>query len=150
MLKPKPSKNDIGRFWESVSKSPSGCWLWTGRVTPTGYSTFQYGGRHGRKISGHLFVYETRVGRVPLGTEIDHLCSVRNCVNPAHLEAVTHHENLLRSESTIAGRNLRATHCPHGHEYTEMNTYTDPRGSRRCRQCATEIKRARRGMRAAS
>lgn len=67
---------------------------------------------------------------------IDHLCGVRRCVNPEHLEAVTHRENLLRGTG-FAAVNAAKTHCPHGHEYTPENTYhnPNPNGGRICRTC---------------
>lgn len=61
--------------------------------------------------------------------EIDHTCSNPPCVNPAHLEAVTHEENVRRAVE-------RKTHCVNGHEYTEANTYRHPNGVwRDCRKC---------------
>jgi hypothetical protein len=75
------------------------------------------------------------MGAVPEGLELDHLCRVRGCVNPKHLEPVTHRENLMRGESWSAV-NARKTHCPEGHPYDETNTYIDGKGRRRCRECA--------------
>ena len=79
-----------------------------------------------------LVVYALLVGEIPAGLELDHLCRVRECVNPQHLEAVTHHENMLRS------REATKTHCKHGHEFTPENTYTYQRGvgiQRCCKTC---------------
>jgi hypothetical protein len=89
----------------------TGCWLWTGTVGRYGY------GNSGRQDS-HRLVYERLVGPVPAGLQLDHLCRVRRCVNPGHLEPVTRLENVRRSPHCPGNR---AT-CVHGHPYTETNT----------------------------
>lgn len=128
------------RFWEKVDKTDDGgCWLWTAYTMPNGYGLF--GVRRGKMILAHRFAYQVRVGEIPSGLVIDHLCRVRNCVNPTHLEAVTQWENVLRG---AGGPNGRKTHCPNGHEYTEENVYRRPGypGSRYCRQCRRERSRS--------
>lgn len=90
-------------------------------------------------------MYEHVKGPVPDGLELDHLCRVHNCVNPAHLEAVTHAENVRRGEAGL--HNPEKTHCPNGHAYTEENTLVinDPRGAyRRCKKCHADYERKRR------
>jgi hypothetical protein len=74
------------------------------------------------------------VGKIPEGLQIDHLCRVRECANPAHLEAVTCRENLLRGD-TVTAHNANKTHCVNGHEYTPENTAITRDGCRRCRIC---------------
>jgi len=74
--------------------------------------------------------------------EIDHLCRVRCCVNPDHLEAVTHRENILRG-NTFAAVNAAKTHCPKGHEYTPENTRIHTGGRRQCIACSRAYDRAR-------
>jgi hypothetical protein len=107
----------------------SGCWEWTGAIV-NGYGQAKIGHR----LRGvHRFSYEHHVGPVPAGLEIDHLCKNKRCCNPAHLEAVTHRENVLRGESPSA-KYARATHCKHGHEWTPENTGRDG-SSRRCLTC---------------
>ena len=82
----------------------------------------------------HRFAYETFVGPIPEGLTIDHLCRIRHCVNPEHLEAVTDRVNILRGEG-ISAQHARATHCPQGHPYDLINTYVAPDGDRDCRDC---------------
>lgn len=135
-------------FWDKVSPCPmSGCWLWTGASTGTGYGQVRIGGRKGKCTVAHRHAYTRLVGEVPLGLELDHLCSQRCCVNPHHLQPVTHLENIRRSS------NAQKTHCTHGHEYTPENTVRD-NGHRKCRTCLrardlTEARRARKRKRAA-
>jgi hypothetical protein len=88
------------RFWEKVDKSaPGGCWLWTAATKSHGYGFVAIAKVEGRSIlrQAHRVAYELTHGPIPDGLEIDHLCRVRNCVNPAHLEAVTHSENCRRA-----------------------------------------------------
>jgi hypothetical protein len=94
-----------------------------------GYGAFMVGGRN---VRVHRWAYETLVGPIPDGLVIDHLCRVRNCVNPDHLEPVTHRENIRRGEA--GAWNRVKTHCPQGHEYTPENTrYSGT--TRNCREC---------------
>jgi len=83
--------------------------------------------------SAHRLSYETEIGPIPEGLELDHLCRVRSCVNPLHLEPVTHQENVRRGEGANFWRNK--THCPQGHEYTEENTGISNRNNEKCRYC---------------
>jgi hypothetical protein len=132
-------KTVADRFWPKVQKTPGGCWLWTASLCKgTGYGQFREGGRGSRMRTAHRVAYELLVGPVPAGLQLDHLCRVRRCVNPAHLEPVTNRENQLRGAGFPA-RNAAKTHCAHGHEYTPENTYLHPStGHRRCRACARE------------
>jgi hypothetical protein len=127
------------RFWSKVDKTAS-CWLWTGYVNNHGYGVF---GRHRQTQYVHRFAYERLVGPIPEGLELDHLCRTPSCVNPEHLEAVTHRENSLRSDSPHA-REARQTHCIHGHPFSKSNTYVTKLGKRQCRQCAARRMRERR------
>lgn len=108
------------------------CWVWTGPILPTGYG---YMGTHKGPGRAHLFMWHMTHGAVPDGLELDHLCRVRHCVRPDHLEPVTHRENMLRSPITGPGINARKTHCIHGHEFTPENTYVTKKGQRYCRAC---------------
>ena len=93
------------------------CWLWDGAIQPDGYVRTKVGGRI---TSIHRLSYEFCVGPIPSNLEIDHLCRVRHCFNPDHLEIVTRRENTLRGESPSA-QNARKTHCPRGHPYDAKN-----------------------------
>ena len=123
----------LERLWRSVEKTES-CWLWRG-ATLDGYGILSIDGVC-RRV--HRVTYESEVGEVPPGLVLDHLCRVRHCVNPSHLEPVTIKENVLRGYG-VGATSARRTHCLHGHEYTAENTRvgTTPRGTtyRRCLAC---------------
>lgn len=123
--------NTIKVIMSKVTKT-SDCWLWDGYKDKNGYGLVGVN----NKVKGvHRAVYEMLVGAVPEGFELDHLCKVRNCVNPKHLEPVTKKENCLRSDSPWA-KNARKTHCLNGHIFDELNTYYYGKG-RSCRACSS-------------
>ena len=105
-------------FWSYVEPA-EGCWTWLGKIAK-GY------GRYGR-TGAHRVAYLLRVGPIPEGLEIDHLCRNTACVRPDHLEAVTHEENMRR-------RAASTTECKYGHPFSPENTYTLGR-TRHCRAC---------------
>ena len=82
------------RFWRKVNKTDR-CWLWTGALTGKGYGSFGQT-PPGGSVLAHRFAYIREFGAIPDGLVIDHLCRERRCVNPAHLEAVTNRENVVR------------------------------------------------------
>lgn len=114
------------RFWSKVRVTTDGCWMWTAGTNGRGYGCYYHGKTTKR---AHGVAYETLVGPVPEGKQLDHLCRQRLCANPSHLEPVTNRENTLRGIGTSA-QNARKTHCPRGHPYTGH----DKRG-RRCVVC---------------
>ncbi len=122
----------LERFWPKVEKT-EGCWIWKGADNAKGYGRVVAAGR---TRPAHVIAYELLVGPVPAGLELDHLCRNRGCVNPAHLEAVTHRVNTLRGDTITAAR-ARQTHCVRGHELTEANTYERERLQTGHRQCIT-------------
>lgn len=132
----------VERLMRHVSVSSDGCWLWTGALAGGGYGK---GWSNGRTVLAHRWAYQLLVGAVPEGLELDHLCRVRRCVNPEHLEPVTASVNVLRSTGpAVAGRhNAIKTHCPQGHPYDEANTYISPSGGRSCRTCSAARSAAR-------
>lgn len=124
----------LTRFWRRVEKTPT-CWLWTGSKKHDGYGIFF---TVKKQTTAHRFAYELLRGPIPNGCELDHLCRIRACVNPDHLEPVSHRENCLRGESPSA-HHARKTKCKYGHEFTPANTYrkyeNGKLGGRRCRTC---------------
>lgn len=119
-----------GPEWKRVTISEGGCWLWRG-VTTGGYG---YMDIRGQRFLAHRVAYTLFVGAIPKGKQLDHLCRVRHCINPAHLEVVTSRENVLRGEG-ISAQNARKTHCKNGHPFSAENTRNRPDGRRRCREC---------------
>lgn len=116
------------RFWAKVKVSDRGCWEWTAQIGDKGYARFQLDGRPYR---AHRLAYETLTAPVPGELVLDHLCRVRHCVNPAHLEPVTNRENLRRGEH----RESRKTHCAQGHPFEGENLRISKNGQRMCRTC---------------
>ena len=108
------------RFWKYTKKTYS-CWLWTGTLGPGGYGRLRHSELR-KSVAAHRFAYELLVGPIPEGLQIDHLCRVHGCVNPAHLEPVTGKENQHRGFS-FAGINHRKTHCPRNHPLSGENLY---------------------------
>jgi len=92
--KPRPP---IERTMDRVVFHEDGCWLFTGALKPNGYGAVEIPGPGPKSVRVHRLVYEHVVGPIPEGLDLDHLCRVRNCVNPDHLEPVTRSENLRRS-----------------------------------------------------
>ena len=131
------------RFWSKVNfNGPvpiscphlGSCWLWTAGQFSNGYGQFSIKAK--KKLS-HRISYQYMVGTIPDGLDLDHICRVRNCVNPAHLEPVTRKVNLRRG-NTIPAKNAAKKKCPNGHPYSGGNLYVDPRGGRFCRICKNE------------
>lgn len=73
------------------------CWIWNGVPRPNGYARTKFQGRVGL---AHRLMYEQEIGAIPEGLTLDHLCRVRNCVNPDHLEPVTTAVNVQRGRTT--------------------------------------------------
>lgn len=136
------------RFVRRYEVDPTtGCWLWTAGRDPDGYAAFHEGRGRGYEQRAHRYAYKVIVGPVPQGLVIDHLCRVRHCVNPAHMEPVTSQENVRRGRHPKAER----THCIRAHEFTPENTYMSPsRRGRTCRTCHALHERARRSRRRAA
>lgn len=140
------------RFWTKVNKDGplperrpelGPCWVWTGYRDHRGYGRFRVQRRSPR---AHRVAVELARGPVPDGLEVDHLCSRRSCVNPAHLEAVTHTVNVARGRlgETNARRGAALTHCKRGHAFDAANTARNPStGRRACRACINAAQRAR-------
>jgi hypothetical protein len=107
------------------------CWVWLGTTNDKGYA--QMIGDNGRPIAAYRVSYQEFIGPIPDGMEIDHLCSNRKCINPKHLEAVTHYENILR------GGNAAKEVCIRGHDLSDSdNVYITKDGRRTCNACRRE------------
>lgn len=119
----------VDQIMQRVDKSGD-CWLWTGYVNESGYGMYSTPAVLGVTRNGraHCLVYELHRGEIPAGMVLDHLCRVRHCVNPDHLEPVTNQENIKRSPLAFRDK------CTSGHPYTEGSFYLD-RGARVCKQC---------------
>lgn len=126
---------DVERFWAKVNKTDT-CWLWTGAMVPQGYGQ---AGADGKTWRAHRLAWLITHGELPPKPLVfDHVCRIRNCVNPSHLEAVSTRENVLRGVGHTA-QNARKTHCKNGHEYTAENTRLyGPHHYRCCRSCERE------------
>jgi HNH endonuclease len=109
------------------------CVLWTGYVTGAGYP------QAGRCTLVHRRMYELAHGPIPPGYVVHHACHVKTCVNPDHLTAMPLAEhNRLHDTGALAAANAdrrAASHCKHGHEFNEANTYWTRDGKRSCRRC---------------
>ena len=112
------------------TRTDTGCLEWTGVIDRGGYGRISH---RGKTLLVHRLSYELHVGPIADGLHIDHLCSNRRCMDPAHLEAVTPRENNLRC-GCWGGVNAPKTHCPQGHPYDRLNTYLHG-GRRHCRAC---------------
>ena len=135
------NERTLNRFFDKVIMlRDSGCWLWVGCKNKNGYGLFK--NDNNKTITAHRTSYEHWNGVIPKGLVMDHLCRVRHCVNPDHLEAVTQRENCRRGNLGhgyhAKGKNNgngRKTHCPKGHIYDEKNTYINKKNHRICRKC---------------
>lgn len=126
------------RFFAHVTEDATGCWMFDS-LTTRGYGQFQHDRTH---VAAHRWAYQLLVGEIPDGLTLDHLCRVRACVNPWHLEPVPHRTNILRGEGPAA-INARRTQCVNGHPFTSENTYLTPDGRRQCRTCIRRRGQAR-------
>ncbi len=110
-----PAKRPVfDKFIEKICLDrETGCWNWIAGKTKRGYARFKFSG----EVWGHRVSYLMFKGPIPKGTELDHTCLNKGCVNPNHVEPVTHQTNIARHY-------LSLTHCKNGHEYKEGSYYT--------------------------
>jgi hypothetical protein len=116
------------RLRNRIEHGPGDCWTWTGAKNPKGYGNI---GVENRTRSVHRVAYETWVGPIPDGYDIDHICRNRSCINPAHLRPLTPFDNRERNQFT------GVTHCVNGHPFDAENTHVSTRDGRTVRSCRT-------------
>lgn len=128
------------RFWNKVEVRQASqlvatpCWVWVAYVMPKqGYGMFRW---DLKTCLAHRVAYQTLVGQIPKGLEPDHLCRVRTCTNPDHMELVTRQVNVLRGEASAA-KFARRTVCGKGHPLSGTNLIPCrlKHGLRKCRTC---------------
>lgn len=113
--------DNLGNYWIVED----GCWLWLGNVWPNGYGKMSVD-VHGTRLA-HRAMYMEHVGTPPVGLDLDHLCRVKSCVNPSHLEPVSRAVNLDRYfEARIS--------CRSGLHNLNLPGALVP-GTRQCYQC---------------
>jgi hypothetical protein len=128
------SKIDRNRFISHINQMPHGCWIWKGSPDRCGYGQMRL---NGKRPMAHNISWWMFVGEIPKDKEIDHICEVRLCVNPTHLQALTHKENVNKGKG-LGAVNTRKTHCKQGHPLSGDNLRYDKGryGMRRnCKTC---------------
>lgn len=126
--------SDLPERWSSrITVDESGCWIWTGALDGQGYGSTKH---DGKLTCAHRAIYETLVGEIPPWLQCDHICRVRRCVNPVHIELVSQRENTLRGVGHTAVNAVK-THCKRGHLFDEANTIRLSGDRRQCRTCKT-------------
>lgn len=143
-------------FWHlaDTSGGDDACWPWQGRLSLQGYGRVV---KDGVFHAAHRLSLDLHGVEIPDEHQVDHTCHNndlscvatdadpclhRRCVNPRHLEPTTARENVIRSSGTVAGRNARKTHCPHGHPLVSGNLLDTASGYRICLTCKTAQSRA--------
>lgn len=132
----------LKRFFDKVQQNhETGCWEWTaglkgsGRKSKPTYGSFGY---KGKNVAAHRFSYFLSKDHSILEhpeIHIMHKCDNPKCVNPDHLQAGTHTDNMQDKIAKNRDHNQVKTHCPSGHPYSGDNLYNHPDGSRKCKAC---------------
>lgn len=130
--KPRRSTSVKDRILGNIRVDENGCWRWQRYKHVAGYGWMWVG--NGKCDFVHRAAYQIWKGPIPDGLVIDHLCRVRDCCNPDHLEVVTYSENTMRGD-TVPVRRKNATHCDRNHRYTPETTHISASGNRRCKIC---------------
>lgn len=142
-------EHDLARFWANVAQGAvNECWPWQGRRNNSGYGKFW---AKGVTTGAHKFAYIATYGPIRPGDVIDHechhhqdcdiaTCQHKLCCNPHHLRAKSQSDNIRASDTHLAAKNARKTHCPAGHSYAEHG-FRNNRGQRQCRVCVNGRRR---------
>lgn len=132
------------RFWSKVDQTGD-CWLWQAYTSKTGYGQFRLGKT---MVKAHRMAYELTNGSLEPDAVLRHSCDTPACVRPDHLMPGTQADNIqdMDDRGRRRSRNGSQTECHKGHPFSPENTYLNPQGSRECRPCRRERKRARKGV----
>lgn len=143
----RPKKDARQRFESYVDRGAANeCWNWTGTLFADGYGALHY---EGRPVRAHRLMLFFEKG-YPLNDKrfVLHSCDNPRCVNPSHLSLGLAADNIADMVAKGRHASQRKTHCPHGHDYSEANTWNQPRADgrtvRRCRTCVNAAQRRRR------
>lgn len=131
------SEKDLQRFYSKIKiNEKTNCWEWIGTILNNGYPQFilKYSKGIYKKLLPYRISYLLYKGDLKEELELDHLCRNPICVNPEHLEQVTHGKNVNRGIGW-GGINSRKTHCPQGHPYSGENLLIEKNNRRRCKIC---------------
>ena len=128
-------QSPLKRFFKLVLEIGE-CWLWLGALDRDGYGVYTPEGK--ATARAHKWIWEQMVGDVLFEHELDHTCRNRSCVNPAHLQEVTHRINVERGLCGVL--HTPKSHCNYGHSLGGDNLYVSPNGNRHCRQCKKDIR----------
>ena len=119
---------DVDRFMRHVDVNPYACWTWSSGLYPNGYGKFKLatGTPGGRAVLAHRWIYQHYYGEIK--NVINHICEIKNCVNPLHLDDVTQLENVRYSLSD---------YCLRGHNLNDEDVYVEKNGKRHCQKCVS-------------
>lgn len=135
----RPEITELPAAWDNKVR-PSTCLVWIGATNNKGYGVVIV---NSHTELAHRIAYEAHYGPIPDGLVLDHLCRVRNCVRPEHLQPVTQAENMRRGRSAAALQ--VGDTCQNGHHIADNELlYTRPSGATECLECRREGRRANR------
>jgi len=138
---------NFARLKAKCKEMPNGCWEYQGfrHPAPRNYGLTCYRNKNWR--TNRLAYFLTK-GPIPKGMVVMHCCDNPPCCNPNHLSLGTHLQNMAACRERERYYYANLTHCKHGHEFNEENTYYIPtpgkfQGLRKCRACQRRMCRER-------